>query len=145
MVENDFEANEQRRPRAPRQESDDEAVNSNVGDPVDDNIDHPPDLEKDKDETNDDDKEIVIPPDPAHEAKMAALHAENAQDRVLEKMQHCIPEIQEATKQRREELHHKKQCYWFGWSAQEFISSTVLFPSILYSGMQIGNIHLYAT
>ena len=58
MVENDFEANEQRRPRAPRQESDDEAVNSNVGDPVDDNIDHPPDLEEDKDETNDDDKEI---------------------------------------------------------------------------------------
>ena len=39
MVENDFEANEQRRPRAPRQESDDEAVNSNVGDSVDDNID----------------------------------------------------------------------------------------------------------
>ena len=79
MVENDFEANEQRRPRAPRQESDDEAVNSNVGDPVDDNIDHPPDLEEDKDETNDDDKEIVIPPDSAHEAKMAALRAENAQ------------------------------------------------------------------
>ena len=78
MVENDFEANEQRRPRAPRQESDDEAVNSNVGDPVD-NVDHPPDLEEDKDETNDDDKEIVILPDPAHEAKMAALHAENAQ------------------------------------------------------------------
>ena len=78
MVENDFEANEQRRPRAPRQESDDEAVNSNVGDPVDDNIDHPPDLEEDKDETNNDDKEIVIPPDPAHEAKMAALRAENA-------------------------------------------------------------------
>ena len=75
MVENDFEANEQRRPRAPRQESDDEAVNSNVGDPVDDNIDHPPDLEEDKDETNDDDKEIVIPPDPAHEAKMAVLRA----------------------------------------------------------------------
>ena len=44
MVENDFEANEQRRPRAPRQESDDEAVNSNVSDPVDDNLDHPPDL-----------------------------------------------------------------------------------------------------
>ena len=79
MVENDFEANEQRRPRAPRQESDDEAVNSNVGDPVDDNMDDPPDLEEDKDETNDDDKEIVIPPDPAHEAKMAALRAENAQ------------------------------------------------------------------
>ena len=98
MVENNFEANEQRRPRAPRQESDDEAVNSNVGDPVDDNIDYPPDLEKDKDETNDDDKEIMILPDPAHEAKMAALHAENAQDRVLEKMQHCIPEIQEATR-----------------------------------------------
>jgi len=78
MVENVFESNEQRRPRAPRQESDDEAVNSNVGDPVD-NVDHPPDLEKDKDETNDDDKEIVIPPDPAHEAKMAALRAENAQ------------------------------------------------------------------
>ena len=75
MVENDFEANEQRRPRAPRQE----AVNANVGDPVDDNIDHPPDLEEDKDKTNDDDKEIVIPPDPAHEAKMAALRAENAQ------------------------------------------------------------------
>ena len=79
MVENDFEANEQRRPRAPRQESDDEEVNSNVGDPVDKNMDDPPDLEEDKDETNDDDKEIVIPPDPAHEAKMAALHAENAQ------------------------------------------------------------------
>ena len=79
MVENDFEANEQRRLRAPRQESDDEAVNSNVGDPVDDNIDHPPDLEEDKDETNDDDKEIVIPPGPAHEVKMAALRAENAQ------------------------------------------------------------------
>ena len=79
MVENDFEANEQRRPRAPRQESDDESVNSNVSDPVDDNIDHPPDLEEDKDETNNDDKEIVIPPDPAHEAKMAALRAENAQ------------------------------------------------------------------
>ena len=75
MVENDFEANEQRRPRAPRQESDDEAVNSNVGDPVDDNIDHPPDLEENKDETNDDDKEIMIPPDPAHEAKIAALGA----------------------------------------------------------------------
>ena len=67
------------------------------------------------------------------------------QDRVLEEMRHCIPEIQEATRQRREELHHEKQWYWFGWSAQEFISSTVLFPSILYSGMQIGNIHLYAT
>ena len=75
MVENDFEANEQRRPRAPRQESDDEAVNSNVSDPVDDNMD----LEEDKDETNDDNKEIVIPPDPAHEAKMAALRAETAQ------------------------------------------------------------------
>ena len=75
MVENDFEANEQRRPRAPRQESDDEAVNSNVSDPVDDNMDDPPDLEEDKDKTNDDDKEIVIPPDPAHEAKMAALRA----------------------------------------------------------------------
>ena len=61
MVENDFEANEQRRPRAPRQE----AVNANVSDPVDDNIDHPPDLEEDKDETNDDDKEIVIPPGPS--------------------------------------------------------------------------------
>ena len=99
MVENDFEANEQRRPRAPRQESDDEAVNSNVGDPVDDNIDHPPDLEEDKDETNDDDKEIVIPPDPAHEAKMAALRAENAQllqnKIVLEEMRQRIPEIQE--------------------------------------------------
>ena len=79
MVENDFEANEQRRPRAPRQESDDEAVNSNVSDPVDDNIDHPPDLEEDKDETNDDDKEIVILQGPAHEVKMAALRAENAQ------------------------------------------------------------------
>ena len=79
MVENDFEANEQRRPRAPRQESDDEAVSSNFCDPVDDNMDDPPDLEEDKDETNDDDKEIVIPPDPAHEAKMAALRAENAQ------------------------------------------------------------------
>ena len=79
MVENDFEANEQRRPRAPRQESDDEAINSNVGDPVDDNMDDPPDLEEDKDETNNDDKEIMIPPDPAHEAKMAALRAENAQ------------------------------------------------------------------
>ena len=79
MVENDFEANEQRRPRAPRQESDDEAVNFNVGDPVDDNIDHPPDLEEDKDDTNYDDKEIVIQPDPAHVAKMAALRAENAQ------------------------------------------------------------------
>ena len=43
-----------------------------MGDPVDDNIDHPPDLEEDKDETNDDDKEIMIPPDPAHEAKIAA-------------------------------------------------------------------------
>ena len=75
MVENDFEANEQRRPRVPRQESDDEAVNSNVGDPVDDNIDHLPDFEEDKDETNNDDKEIVIPPDPTLEAKMAALHA----------------------------------------------------------------------
>ena len=79
MVENDFEANEQRRPRAPRQESDDEAVNSNVSDPVDDNMDDPPDLEEDKDKINDDDKEIVILPDPAHEAKMAALRAENAQ------------------------------------------------------------------
>ena len=79
MVENDFKANKQRRPRAPRQESDDEAVNSNVSDPVDDNMDDSPDLEEDKDETNDDDKEIVIPPDPAHEAKMAALRAENAQ------------------------------------------------------------------
>ena len=79
MVETDFEAIEQRRPRAPRQESDDEAVNSNVSDPVDDNIDHPPDLEEDKDETNDDDKEIVIPSDPAYEAKMAVLRAENAQ------------------------------------------------------------------
>ena len=79
MVENDFEANEQRRPRAPRQESDDEAVNSNVGDPVDDNMDDPPDLVEDKDETNDDNKEIVIPPDPTLEAKMAALRAENAQ------------------------------------------------------------------
>ncbi len=78
MVETDFEAIEQRRPRAPRQESDDEAVNSNVGDPVD-NVDHPPDLEEDKAETNDDAKEIVILPDPAHEAKMAALRAENAQ------------------------------------------------------------------
>ena len=75
MVETDFEAIEQRRPRAPRQESDDEAVNSNVSDPVDDNMDNPPDLEKDKDETNDDDKEIMIPPDPAHEAKIAALGA----------------------------------------------------------------------
>ena len=65
MVENDFEAIEQRQPRAPRQ----------VGDPVDDNIDHPPDLEEDKDETNDDDKEIMIPPDPAHEAKIAVLGA----------------------------------------------------------------------
>ena len=72
MVENDFEANEQRRPRAPRQESDDEAVNSNVSDPVDDNMDDPPDLEEDKDKTN---KEIVIPPDPTLEAKMAALRA----------------------------------------------------------------------
>ena len=78
-MENDFEANEQRRPTAPRQESDDEAVNSNVSGPVDDNMDDPPDLEEDKDETNDDDKEIVILPDPAHEAKMAALLAENAQ------------------------------------------------------------------
>ena len=60
-------------------------------------------------------------------------------------MRQRIPEIQEATRQRSEELHHEKQWYWFGWSAQEFISSTVLFPSILYSGMQIGNIHLYAT
>ena len=42
-------------------------------------MDDPPDLEEDKDETNDDDKEIVILPDPAHEAKMAALRAENAQ------------------------------------------------------------------
>ena len=75
MVENNFEANEQRRPRAPRQESDDEAVNSNVGGPVDDNMDDPPDLEEDKDETNDDDKEIMIPPDPAHEAKIAVLGA----------------------------------------------------------------------
>jgi len=134
MVENDFEANEQRRPRAPREESDYEAVNSNVGDPVDNNIDHPPDLEEDKDETNDDDKEIVIPPDPAHEAaacrKCSTLVE---QDRVLEEIRHFIPEIQEATRQRREELHHEKQWYWFGWSAQEFISSTVLFPSILYS------------
>ena len=79
MVENVFESNEQRRPRAPRQESDDEAVNSNVSDPVDDNMDDPPDLEEDKDKTNDDDKEIVIPPDPTLEAKMAALRAENAQ------------------------------------------------------------------
>ena len=75
MVETDFEAIEQRRPRAPRQESDDEAVNSNVGDPVDDNMDDPPDLEEDKDKTNDDNKEIVIPPDPTLEAKMAALRA----------------------------------------------------------------------
>ena len=74
-MENDFEANEQRRPTAPRQESDDEAVNSNVSDPVDDNMDDPPDLEEDKDKTNDDDKEIVIPPDPTLEAKMAALRA----------------------------------------------------------------------
>ena len=79
MVETDFEAIEQRRPRAPRQESDDEAVSSNVCDPVDDNMDDPPDLEEDKDETNDDDKEIVIPPDPVHEAKLAVLRAENAQ------------------------------------------------------------------
>ena len=36
-------------------------------------MDNPPDLEEDKDETNADHKEIVIPPDPAHEAKIAAL------------------------------------------------------------------------
>ena len=67
------------------------------------------------------------------------------QDRVLEEMWQRIAEIQEATRQSREEFHHEKQWYWFGWLAQEFISSTVLFPSALYSGMQIGNIHLYAT
>ena len=85
MVENDFEANEQRRPRAPRQESDDEAVNSNVGDPVNDNMDNPPDLEEDKDKTNDEDKEIVI---------RHTLH-------MRPKWQGCvqrIPEIQETTR-----------------------------------------------
>ena len=42
-------------------------------------MNNPSDLEEDKAETDNDNEEIMIPPDPAHKAKMAALRAGNAQ------------------------------------------------------------------
>ena len=71
LEERDPEDNDRRRPRAFRQPegSDDEdlAADEGAGDGDDD------------EEEDSDDEEIEIPPDPVHEATMAALRAENAQ------------------------------------------------------------------
>ena len=69
-------------------------------------------VDNDDDVDSDSDDGIEIPSDPAHEARMAALRAENEQlnmiveeqDRVLEEMAQRMREIQEATRQRQEEL-----------------------------------------
>ena len=95
----------QRRPRAFRHPE-----GSDGEDLVDDDEDIDDD---DEDDDDSDDEDIEIPPDPAHEARMAALRAENAelmaslaeQDRVIAEMAEETRLIQEATARRREELN----------------------------------------
>ena len=48
------------------------------GDPIDD-IDDISDISDDEDDSDINDEELELPPDPAHDARMAALRAENAQ------------------------------------------------------------------
>jgi len=71
--ERDPEDNDRRRPRAFRHPE-----GSDGEDLVDDDDDIDDDDDDDDDEDSDD-EELEIPPDPAHEARMAALRAENAE------------------------------------------------------------------
>ena len=95
----------QRRPRAFRHPE-----GSDGEDLVDDDEDVDDDDEDDDDDDSDDED---VPPDPAHEARMAIYRAENArlvaelaeQDRALAEMQEETRLIQEAAARRREELN----------------------------------------
>jgi len=68
----DPEDNDRRRPRAFRHPE-----GSDGEDLIDDNNDI--DDDDDDEDEDSDDEELELPPDPAHEARMAALRAENAQ------------------------------------------------------------------
>ena len=95
----------QRRPRAFRHPE-----GSDGEDLVDDDEDVDDDDEDDDDDDSDDED---VPPDPAHEARMAVYRAENArlmaelaeQDRIIAEMAEETRLIQEAAARRREELN----------------------------------------
>ena len=102
--ERDPEQN-QRRPRPFRHPE-----GSDGEDLVDDDEDIDDDDDDDDDHT--DDEEIEVPPDPAHEARLAALRAENAelmaelaeQDRAIAETAENTRRMMEAIERRREEL-----------------------------------------
>ena len=108
LEECDPEDNDRRRPRALRQ-----SEGSDGEDLVDDDDDISDDDDSDEDS---DDEELEIPDDPAHEARVAVLRAENAllmsivdeQNQVLAEMDERTRQIQEATAQRREELNRRR-------------------------------------
>ena len=93
----------QRRPRAFRHPE---------GSDGEDLVDDDEDIDDD-DEDDDDSDDEDVPPDPAHEARMAVYRAENArlmaelaeQDRIIAEMAEETRLIQEATARRREELN----------------------------------------